>query len=541
MADVKSEGDHIESRHSQIPGQDIGNDTDVVLLDAGAAHLEKGQYTNLKLAEDGHTVLIPQPSADPNDPLNWSWRKKHLMLMVISTTAFLGDYGSGAGIPLIVGQGQEWGLSPAKVNESGNLNVLMLGIGGLIWIVIASWWGRAPVMFWSTLTGTFFTLACAVTDSFPVYYGFRAMMGLTLTAYQVVGLAVVKDMFYFHEHARKIGIWVAIFILSPYLGPFFANFIIAGVGDWRPVMWLVFAMCVADMVLIVLICDETYYDRTIPIDQQPPRPQTLAGRLSRVIGVWQIQHHTGYFKTAGQSCKRLASTFIKPIIIPAMLYYAMSFMWAVGINITSTILLETPIPAGGYGFGPKSVGYLYFTPLVAVVLGEAFGHFFNDWVANRYVRKHQGIFKPEARLVTNYVAAGFMIPGLIIVGQTLEKHLSYAGIIMGWGMYVFGVMLATVAITAYALDSYGSASSEVSGLLNFARGELPVFFSDLYAERNTVIAGFSVGYFQMPWGLKSGFGLSFGIQAIIVAAAMGIIALLQVYGGKLRTKGGPVV
>jgi hypothetical protein len=149
---------------------------------------------------------------------------------------------------------------------------------------------------------------------------------------------------------------------------------------------------------------------------------------------------------------------------------AMSFMWAVGINITSTILLETPTVVGGYGFGPKSIGFLYFTPLVAVVLGEFFGHFFNDFVANRYVRKHNGIFKPEARLVTNYVAAAFMIPGLIIVGQTLQNHLSYAGIIMGWGMYTFGVMLATVATTAYLLDSYGSASSEVSGLLNLARG-----------------------------------------------------------------------
>jgi hypothetical protein len=149
----------------------------------------------------------------------------------------------------------------------------------------------------------------------------------------------------------------------------------------------------------------------------------------------------------------------------------MSFMWAVGINITSTILLETPREAGGYGFGPKAVGYLYFTPLVAVALGEAFGHFFNDFIANRYVRKHEGIFKPEARLVTNYIAAALMIPGLIIVGQTLEKHLSYAGIIMGWGIYVFGVMLATVAVTAYALDSYPTASSEVSGLLNFARGK----------------------------------------------------------------------
>lgn len=112
--------------HTQIHEQEIGQDTDVILLDTGAAHLEKAQYGNLKLAKDGHTVLVPQPSEDPNDPLNWSWRKKHLMLAVVSTTAFLGDFGSGAGIPLIVLQGEEWGLTPPKVNESGNLNVVML-------------------------------------------------------------------------------------------------------------------------------------------------------------------------------------------------------------------------------------------------------------------------------------------------------------------------------------------------------------------------------------------------------------------------------
>jgi MFS family permease len=194
------------------------------------------------------------------------------------------------------------------------------GIGGIFWIVMASFWGRAPVMFWSTVSGTLFTLACAVTTSFDVFYGMRAMMGFTLTAYQVVGLACVKDMFYFHEHARKIGIWVAIFILSPYLGPFLANFIIAGTGDWRAVFWLVFATCCADLVLILLICDETYYERSIAINQQPARPQTVLGRLSRVIGIWQVQHHTGYFKTASQACQRLLSAFLKPIIIPAMFY-----------------------------------------------------------------------------------------------------------------------------------------------------------------------------------------------------------------------------
>lgn len=56
-----------------------------------------------------------------------------------------------------------------------------------------------------------------------------------------------------------------------------------------------------------------------------------------------------------------------------------------------------------------------------------------------------------------------------------------------------------------------------------------------------MIAGFAVGYYQMPWGLKSGFDLSFGIQAIIVAAAMIIIVILQKFGARMRAKAGPVV
>lgn len=46
---------------------------------------------------DGATALNPQPSSDPNDPLNWSVLKKHLFLFIIAITAFLPDYGSSTG------------------------------------------------------------------------------------------------------------------------------------------------------------------------------------------------------------------------------------------------------------------------------------------------------------------------------------------------------------------------------------------------------------------------------------------------------------
>lgn len=199
----------------------------------------------------------------------------------------------------------------------------------------------------------------------------------------------------------------------------------------------------------------------------------------------------------------------------------MTFMWAIGINITTAILFETPITAGGYGFSAKGVGFLYFTPVVAVMLGEIFGHWFNDFLAKRSIHRHHGVFEPEVRLIMNAISVFIMVPGLVLVGMALQHHLHYSAIIIGWGAHTFGIMTTSVAVTAYAIDSYNMAPGEVSGFINFMR----------------VIGGFSVGYFQQPWGAKIGYGASFGTQAAIVGATLIPLGLLYRYGKTLRRKG----
>ena len=59
---------------------------------------------NVKTAADGCTVLIPQPSDDPEDPLNWTQAKKRTVLIVIATISFLAEFGSAMGIPAIIPQ-----------------------------------------------------------------------------------------------------------------------------------------------------------------------------------------------------------------------------------------------------------------------------------------------------------------------------------------------------------------------------------------------------------------------------------------------------
>jgi hypothetical protein len=71
------------------------------ILDASLAHADT---RDLKTTADGHIILIPQPSNDPNDPLNWSQLRKNIVLLVVSFAAFLPDYGSATGAVTLLPQ-----------------------------------------------------------------------------------------------------------------------------------------------------------------------------------------------------------------------------------------------------------------------------------------------------------------------------------------------------------------------------------------------------------------------------------------------------
>jgi hypothetical protein len=59
---------------------------------------------SMKTTIDGRIALIPQPSDDPRDPLNWSSRKKHAMLAIVVACSFLPDYGSVTGAATLTPQ-----------------------------------------------------------------------------------------------------------------------------------------------------------------------------------------------------------------------------------------------------------------------------------------------------------------------------------------------------------------------------------------------------------------------------------------------------
>ena len=93
----------------QAAGAMNDKDTESFINEHGAngahlldAHLVHGK--DLHTSSDGKTILIPQPSDDSNDPLNWSQRKKNIMLTVLSISAAMPDVASSMGIIALLPQ-----------------------------------------------------------------------------------------------------------------------------------------------------------------------------------------------------------------------------------------------------------------------------------------------------------------------------------------------------------------------------------------------------------------------------------------------------
>lgn len=158
-----------------------------------------------------------------------------------------------------------------------------------------------------------------------------------------------------------------------------------------------------------------------------------------------------------------------------------ALMWLIGITQSSSVLLSTPVAQGGYGFDIDNLSYLYFAPLIGVITGELFAHWFVDFLAAKYIRKHDGRYAPEARMMPIYVVTILMVPALVLIGQALVKHLSWVAIAFGWCMYVFGAVTEAVCSTAYLVDAYPHLAGEISAILNFFR----------------LMGGFGISYGQM--------------------------------------------
>lgn len=192
----------------------------------------------------------------------------------------------------------------------------MLGVGGLATVWLSAYFGRLPVLFWFGCLSAGTAAWSAAAQSFESYMASRILNGLFCVAAAGGGLMWIKDVWFWHQHAKKINIWSTAIILSPFLGPQFMAAIVS-VTSWRKGMWLDFGIIALGLALTFVFGDETFYPRHLMPDRIPKRKS----RLLRVIGVeqYKTKYTTNTFWEAGS---RLGYTALKlPVFLICLFYF----------------------------------------------------------------------------------------------------------------------------------------------------------------------------------------------------------------------------
>ncbi|KAI7347544.1 MFS general substrate transporter [Hortaea werneckii] len=358
---------------------------------------------SLKTAKDGHTVLVPQPSENPNDPLNWPWWKKHAVLLTISFA---------------------WHMSKATIQESVAINTMLSGVSGIAVIALSNYFGRAPTFFWMKIVACAGAIWYAKAQSFDSFYNARMLVGFFVGAGQTGGLMWIRDIFFLHEIPRKINIWSGFIIASPYLGPFMASFVVWGL-TWRWVYWIYAILNYVGLLLIILFADETLFDRRLPANQQP----AWRSRPLRLVGV---EKH-GTYKVVESCCRPFVAIFKLPVLMITVFYF-LNFAWTIGVNATLATWL-----ARYYHFDGKQT----------------------DLFARWYMRRHSGTMHPEARLYIIYFASGIVGLFILLLGQALEHTWHFMAVAVFDAAQLIGVNIISTAVNAYLSDAYPEAPGEM--------------------------------------------------------------------------------
>ena len=395
---------------------------------------------------------------------------------------------------------------------------------------------RLPVLFWSQLLCLVFTIGAMHAATYNGFTVMRALQGFFGAAPQVIGLSIIHDMFSFEERTRKINIWAGSFLLGPYLGPFISSLLLLRL-DWRSDFGVLAGFYALSFAMVLVLGDETLYDRQAynPLQDEGEKTSRTAWlNLPTWVNVptWVNRPSRRRFKTlvgiegyCGRGARPslwtifrdMALLLTRPnLLLPTALFVTPITMWTIGAVSTIAQFVLPPEVAGGYAFSYVGLAMLYWAPMLGTIAAEIWGHWFNDEIARRYIER----YGPECRLTAAYPAVAIGVLGLIVFGQTLQHHLSWAGIAFGWAMLCFCTLASMTAVSAYMLDCFPRHAALAAAWINFWR----------------VIGGFTVVYFQHRWVQRSGAAATFGGQAVVIAVAALSVGATQWWGRVWRER-----
>ncbi|KAJ3579897.1 hypothetical protein NPX13_g661 [Xylaria arbuscula] len=491
---------------------------------------------NVRL-RDSHTsevFLIPKPSSDPNDPLNWNQTYKFYIATIVCLGMLVCNFLAAGPTIAIVATAKEFfpdtdtSYSVSRVAYFFSTTALAQGTSNFLWVPLANKFGRRPVYVISFAIYLAVAIWLIFERRFAGFLVGRILLGFGSGAAEALAPMTIADIFFLHERGTIMSLYTSFLSIGVAFGILVDGFITIN-NTWSVIYQVASALIALVFVLVLFTFPETAFKREDELNPEvhDPRNQNAkeyvtATQPSNLVSIKKsyLQGLKVFNGTLTQ--ESLIHMFFRPfglIILPSVLWAALVQSVTVGfiVAVTSNVAVAY---SGAYDFETWQVGLAFLSAILGSVIGIPAGGQLGDWVADQLTRRNGGIRYPEMRLPAITLSLVTTPLALILYGVGIEKRLHWICPTIGLGLLNFSITQATNICLVYVIDSYRPIAGEIT---------LTVLgFKSLF--------GFLLSFYTNPWVEQAGYMNAFGTMAAISASVLLFWVPLYLWGSSLRNQ-----
>nr|QFR37128.1 MFS transporter [Cyberlindnera americana] len=448
---------------------------------------------------------------DPENPRNWTLRRKWKSIGVASMYTFLSPFASTMLSPAVSDISADFGNDTVIASLMVSIFILAWAIFSPLVAPLSEMYGRQRVLNVAAWFMLFFNIGCALAKNPTQMCVFRLLAGAGGCAPISIGAGVIGDLVDNKERGKAM----ALYSLGPTVGPcvsaLIAGFIVQGTS-WRWCFWVLVIVNGVVAAWGTLTLEETY---------SPQLLKNKAAKLRKLTGNQNL--HCLYEIATGETTfDKFYINLTRPVVLlftHPMVFGLGTFM-AIAYGCLYILIVTFPSNwSDNYGFNSGEVGLMYITLLVGYMLGTLVTQRTSDYIYERLAQKNGGVSKPEYRIPVLFISGITLSVGLFWYGWGSEKHMPWIFPAVGAGIFCFGVIPVFYCIQNYLIDMNprfaASSIAAASVFRSFFGFAFPLFSPKMFDNLGT------------GWGCSI-----FGF--LILATGIPFPVYVFLYGEKLR-------